>query len=400
MEWRLYPLDVLFFRGMDPMNTGEHGAVTGVFPPAPEVLQGLVRTVAAEHAATTPDARRDVAHTLATTISLTGPYLIVEKDSGNIERWYPAPLDLWREDGQSRWRPGTLGAAVQTDLGRVRLLTNKPGGADRWIRHDGLENYLKGESVPASAVAHCAAFWEMEPRTGIARDATTRAVKEGQLYAPAYVRLRWRDDLRDGPKHGAPPVTSTARVGIGVRVSGLEAHHIDERALSGLVHFGGEGRTAQLEVHEPATTLFPKSPVAEGAKTIRMVLLSPAHWRLSGSLADSWLPPGFTAGPAGETAVWNGTLGRKPVTLAGAVTGKPVRIGGWDINKHRSKDARACIPAGSVYFLHTPAGAPHIHGQNINGNHADNGEPGESGRRFGYGWTLTGNWKDSQGEQA
>jgi CRISPR/Cas system CMR-associated protein Cmr3 (group 5 of RAMP superfamily) len=48
MEWRLFPLDVLLFRGRESMNAGESGVVASLFPPTPETIYGFVRATLLE----------------------------------------------------------------------------------------------------------------------------------------------------------------------------------------------------------------------------------------------------------------------------------------------------------------------------------------------------------------
>lgn len=362
MEWRLYPMDVLFFRGTEPMNAGEAGVVHGLFPPSPEVLQGMVRTTALEVLGIAPASYAAEGAKLAGRLNLRGPYLLVDRGQDGVERWFPAPLDLWQQKGDNFWRPGrpsTEDEAVTSDLGRVPFITTEGKGAGRWIRQDGLEAYLRGQPVPAEQVENARMFYLHEPRVGIARDRTTRTTVEGMLYAPAFVRLC--ETARGG------------RVGLGLRVAGFDDLFPDGHR--GVIRLGGEGRMAALEVHSG-----PAAPASGAAgDTVRLLLLTPGRWR------GSWLPSGIT----GSLGNWQGSLGDASVRLVSAVVGKPVRIGGWDMTarggRGEPKPAQACVPPGSVYYLQVTDGTAKVdlHDRSI-GNHGD--------VAVGFGHVLTGRW--------
>lgn len=377
MEWRLYPLDVLFFRGPEPMNAGESGIVHPVFPPAPEVTQGFVRarvlealgvSFAAYRSAVNGAGGGDAAGEAVALIGrpggdpgqlhIRGPYLVVERGNG-IERWYPAPLDLRRAGDDGDWRPGAPGGAVTSDLGPVRFLDAPEKDLERkarWISHTGLEAYLRGEAVPSDHVQPADAFHEEEARVGIGRDRLTRVAAESMLYAPSFVRLRVK---------GAP----AARAGIGLRVTGIDDGL--QRRCAGVSRLGGEGRMVEVEV-------CPDPPVHRSdtrGETMRLVSLTPVRW------GGGWLPPGFTRDGDG----WSGAFGGVAATVVSAVVGKPVRIGGWDIVQTRPKPAAACVPAGSVYFLRVDgAGVPlPLHDQTFG-----------DGARAGFGHVLAGRWME------
>lgn len=341
MEWRIFPLDVLFFRGTEPMNAGEAASVASQFPPSPEVMQGFVRTALL-------DAMGVSVHEYARAVNggdmgslevqeaieilggieglgrldLYGPYLVWER-GGYVERWYPAPLELRRKGG-GEWRQSSPGSVVECDIGAVPLLPKleddehtAEGGM--WISEEGLAEYLQGQPVPVEHVVGSDQFYCRERRVGIERNVESRATREGMLYAPEFVRLK--DNLG-------------GRVGIGLRVEGVDPSL--QRSCAGMHRLGGEGRLVVVEVHtSPRTAASP-----DGHKS-RLILLTPARWD------GQWIPPGFQKGDNG----WHGTLGGVRITIVSAALGKPLRIGGWDIVRVRPKPAEACVPAGSVYFL-------------------------------------------------
>lgn len=385
MEWRIYPQDVLFFRGTAAMNLGESSAVTSMFPPSPEVMQGFVRTTVLEtmgvpfedYAAQTTREAREVAEVLGAPgadlgrLRLRGPYLLKESQ-GELERWYPMPLDLM--EGDDGWRAAELDPALKCDLTQVSFI--EAGGAKqkargeaasegrweldeaaagRWISKRGLEAYLAGRHVSKTDVKPSSEFWGMERRVGIGRDAATHAAGEHLIYAPAFVRLR--DDINGG-----------GRVGLAWRVQGVPLDV--ESRCGGLRRMGGEGRLVNVEVGPEEK---PPQCGATGASG-RLLLLSPARWN------GAWLPPDGQKKDGGWLITLNGT----PLTVISAVVDKPVYIGGWDIVKRESKPAEACVPAGSVYFVaaDSQAGLAKLHDSTC----------GER-MQAGFGHLVIGSWK-------
>lgn len=384
MEWGIFPLDVLFFRGSSPMNAGEGGFITGLFPPSPEMVQGLVRSTllsalgvpfheyadAVKQPGAASARGRDAVALLGAggdlgRLQLRGPYLIRERGSMDApvwQRWYPAPLDLRRQE--SGWRAVGPGRTVETDLGRVRLLaptasaaadgapaSDRPADAPLWIDEVGLARYLAGEIVPHDAVADAHTFYVAEPRVGIGRDPTTRTAREAMLFAPSFVRL----------------VEQDGRVGIAVRVDGVEPSL--ERQCAGVQRFGGEGRLVEIVVAEAAPPPSPP-PLAERA---RLVALTPTRWE------GGWLP-----GLDGGEGPWPATLGDISLTVISGAIGKPVRIGGWDIMAGKPKPAAACVPAGSVWYVEAPgAGLARLHDTCIG-----------TRKTAGFGHLLVGAWRE------
>ena len=381
MEWRIFPCDVLFFRGPEPMNAGETQVVSSLFPPAPNVLQGFVRTALlqtmgaslAEYA----DAARSGAmpspsvaaavELLGTPrpgdlgkLRLRGPFLLRRRGDA-CERLYPAPLDLAPagEDPHADWRGQTPAPdMIESDLGVHRHLAAAPPSEPHWITEKGLGEYLAERPVPAPEVVVESTLAREELRVGIARDAATHAVREQHLYSIGLRRLE------DRPVLGC--------IGLGLRVEGIEPDL--ELRCAGLHRMGGEGRLVQLDVAaDGGQALLPASP-AGGAAALRLVLLTPARW------AGGWLPSLQAAGNG-----WRADFGAGPVTVVSAVVGKPQRIGGWDIVNNVSRPAEACVPAGSVFFVEEAAGmAASLHDSNYG-----------AGANAGFGHIAAGCWTPS-----
>ncbi len=375
MEWRAYPLDVVFFRGTEPMNAGESGVVRGLFPPSPEVLQGFVRSLLLEAlgvgfetyarlvrsmGARFPEEGDPAAEAVRLLgrpgddlgkLEIRGPYLVWERD-GAAQRWYPAPLDLVKD--ANVWYAVSPGGAVESDLGSVRFLAKPGQSAGLWISERGLQSYLDGRAVDADDLTRSETFYSEERRTGIARNPVTHVSRDQMLYSPAFIRLK--DSRRD------------QRLAIGFRVEGIPDDL--QRRCAGVHRLGGEGRLAEVEVHPDP----PLPPAPRSGRGYRLLLLTPAFW------GGWWLPTRTSLEADGWPAEFDGLS----VTVVAAVVGKPVMIGGWNMVDHRPKSAVPCVPAGSVYFVRArdAANLPSLYDRKLGGRTA-----------AGFGQVVVGRWE-------
>jgi CRISPR-associated protein Cmr3 len=201
---------------------------------------------------------------------------------------------------------------------------------------------------------------DKEPKVGLARDNQTRANLDGMLFAIAPIRLRTGVSLR-------------------LRVSGIKPEHLPDQPF--LQKLGGEGKLARIEVNAAAITM-PAPQVSTDANKIRfkLVFTQPALMPVAG-----WLPEGFQAIKQNGVDVWQGPLNGCTVTLISACIGKPIKLGGWDLQQHQSKGHRAYIPAGSVYFCEAQASDAdaiiRLHDTKLGLN-----------TQYGFGHVLVGRW--------
>jgi CRISPR-associated protein Cmr3 len=362
MEERLFLFgceESYFFRDGTPFTAGEDIFLSSGFPPSGKVIQGAVRTALLSGHGVDFDKYYEgycnvcqasaedclVLRAVGSSrgggedmeLDFIGPF-VTRTTNGTIERLYQAPYDLVQLDGQGglgRLTPSSQ--AVLTDLGpiflpqtdeRCRSLT------EAWIREGGLLNYLRGETVGVNKVYSWSPGFETflfrEERLGIARCRETRAAQGGMLYAIQHVRLE-------------------AQFGLGVRVRGCP-----DVPLPSMVKLGGEGRLSSLTVQ--STTPVPREGIAEaidegpglfGERGFKVVCLSPMR------LGDGWLPEGFTEVTREGGTCWEGVLGGITCSLVSMCTGRPVRIGGWDIALRRPKPRLAYMPVGTVYYFTT-----------------------------------------------
>ena len=344
--WTFEAFDTLFFRESRPMETVGGTALGSVFPPSPRTVIGAIRNaVGTAHHVNWAD-YAGASHPLHAIIgkgddlgplSFGGPYLFTDK-----KPLYPMPLAvLWSSDKQTRLQPAAK--PTETDLGWVRLpdkcdpkLIGASPKEQDWLTLDGLKQFLEGEPIDEKNWRAHKSLVDAEPRLGIGRDNQTGTVKEGLLYQTQHIR----------PRH-------SAGLSVGMTVNGLNTENLPEHGVSRL---GGEGRPAGWQRNAATAITLPVVQKQTEARGLVLLLLTPARF------AQGWLPDGFVPVKKGDTDCWQGELGGIRLTLLCAVTGKPVREGGWDLVGKQPRALQSLVPAGSCYFCEVEGDMAHAQG--------------------------------------
>lgn len=377
--WQFTAADSLFFGAGKPMNAGESAWIDSQFPPTGLTLQGAIRTAIlycndADIDAFTKGLKCLKEHTVSLQaeigdakgmgkLELTGPFL---HDNGKL--LFPVPLDLMSNAQHHRVLLKPAAEAISCDLGNIRLPTIEGKGykvlENRYVNHSDMAKLLNGEISEIELIPlftdnpEDKALADKEPKIGLARDNLTRNSLEGMLFAIAPVRPRQGVSLR-------------------MRVQGIEPKHLPKKAF--LQKLGGEGKLARICVSDEDITM-PAVQITPVGETLcfKLVFTQPALMPV-----DGWLPDGFVQSAKKEG--WAGQLNYCQVTLISACIGKPVKLGGWDLNQHQSKTHQAYIPAGSVYFFEAQAKDKEAILQLHDTKLGDN-------RQYGFGHVLVGRW--------
>lgn len=351
-EWRFSAFDTWFFRESRPIDSVGASELTCSFPPPVRTLLGAIRTTIGEHVGldwarhlggdgrTSKHSGLDMIDQIgdangAGRLVLAGPYLL-----HGGEPIYRMPRHVMRR-GSDRFLL-ELGPPVACDLGVVRLprIPDPPARDERkvdalddaWLARHDLERVLSGQP-PQTIVERTSVFTE-EPRLGIARSRRSKTVEKGALYQTRHVRLGGTLDPR-------------VETEIAVEVGGIDERlHPD----SAVIRLGGEGRPAHIEVRA-VTSHAVTLPRIAGRGCV-LCLLTDADF------GESWLPPGFSPVNHQGVTAWKGMLStdrsdRIPLTIHGAVIGRVVREGGWDMKSQAPRAVHGYVPAGSVYFCTT-----------------------------------------------
>jgi CRISPR-associated protein Cmr3 len=347
--WQFEALDTLFFRESRPMESVGGAQLASRFPPPARTIAGAVRTAIGESSGV--DWKRfnagaseynelraamgDAKHW--GTFQLGGPYLM-----SYGERLFPAPLLLLErecfqetlETSKNELRTNRFGrlspgaTVVNCDLGRVRLPELNPplAGAktveDVWLTAAGLTRVLQGAMPDSSQVKRKNDLFDEEERLGIARDLDRHANVEGALYQTRHIRPR-------------------AGLLLAVEIEGIEAKW---HPVGGTIRLGAEGRLAAFTTDAVPPSKPGLSPTPQAGTRVLLMLLTPADF------AGDWKPATFTQERHQDADVWHGTIQGVPITIVAAIVGKAVREGGWDLARHRPRELRSLVPAGSCYF--------------------------------------------------
>lgn len=361
--------DTLFFRESRPMES--MGELQSVFPPPVRTLAGAIRTLIGEQRGV--DWRKfDAGHSAVADIGFGDDLGKLHFQGAWLawkgQRLYPAPLTLMQKEGKVVGALQLETKGIWCDLGKNVRLPKLPKGIEAgckplentWLTAAGLSAVLQGHLPKADDIKKASDLFERESRLGIARDNATRTVEKGLLYQTQHIRPH--QDLT-----------------VELDASGLP----DDMPIKAMVRLGGEGRTASLNIKSVEQTL-PQAPAVKNAQGLLLYLLTPLSILPTGK---EWQPlPSFTREEREQQTVWTGSLNGIELELHGAVTGKALREGGWDMAQHQPRAVTSLIPAGSVFFCtakdgNTQAAIQALHNTQIGERSA-----------YGYGHLAAGLW--------
>lgn len=358
---RLSQVDSWFFRDARPHDAAGASRLSSQFPPSLATLAGAVRTrlgdalgvdwqqfARGEAPVSLGDEQIDLCSLIGQgddTGNLTfGPPVLLF----NNAPLYPVPAYLLdaAEQGMVRLAPGKgvccdlSHCAPNGELAEVRLPEFPAGIANAkpldycWTGGDAMGQLLRGEGIRRDQVLDGAQIFVLEPRLGIARNNQTRSVQDGLLYQTEHLRLLPEVELAFSLK--LPTVAADA-----LRRS------IQDNPIQ---RFGGEGRMAAMQIDDSLDLALPQISPTNGAQGIILTLLSAAD--VPGVGAEQPLPS-FTSyiNPETNEQGWRGRLADIDLELVTAVTGKIVRLGGWDLHQRAPKDVVSLLPAGSSWFM-------------------------------------------------
>ncbi len=421
--FRLVPDDVLFFRDGKPSRLGDDHYHRSIFPPSPSTLYGAIRSrrlfdeqiqVDGLNKSNWKQRLGALTEELGEwggfgTLRLRGPWLLRTKEDGTQELLLPAPADLSvltdkgspegktrrerREEPiplvirvlRDRQLPAERAAAHGGHSHPFELLVastcendiwqpwdesaekgKAPVSAEGWFLNSaGLQAWCDGRLPEPSSFVHSRELWGEELRTGVGLETETRTSQEGRLYTFGFIRLK------PGVSIGFEACGTALQAGGGVRL-------------------GGEGKLATLESGPAFPTLPPAFPDASEEPSSSASPLPLLPTRNSEESATNprrrfravFVTPTLSQGGAKPPAFED----LKATCRAALVRGS-VPLGGWDVQKHRSKPLRRALPPGSTFVFETanhqdPSALARHHGA----NHCDFRD--EHFAQQGFGLTL------------
>ncbi|MDW8172386.1 MAG: type III-B CRISPR module-associated protein Cmr3 [Anaerolineae bacterium] len=307
------PNDVWLFRDNKPFSAQQNFVARGQFPPNPQVMTGAVRTHAYYQNPQHPIVKQKDMDELA----LQGPYVARMDAAGQLERFFPAPLDLLYDADNEVF--STLQATGSADFASNAPLESwKPlqipkederdfdlKEAEGWLSETQFSAYLAG-NLERGKLTPSSELFISEERVGIGLDKSRKANIESLFYHAEFTR----------PYDG---------VGLLIEVRYKEAL-FDE---SGSMKLGGESRVGHYQQVSASESL-----IKAQSGNLKVILLTAAYF------SGGWQP---------SSGDWSQLVGKGK--LVSAALGKPQAISGWDMLAGKPKPLRHFVPAGSVFYF-------------------------------------------------
>ncbi|MCL0039295.1 type III-B CRISPR module-associated protein Cmr3 [Dehalococcoidia bacterium] len=346
MKWFfIRPFDTLFFRDARPFAAGEDNLGQSLFPPAPSVTYGAIRTASLSHAdvdlidfksgkaGNVPPAAGT--KTTFGTLHLTGPIPAWRQD-GTVELLFRSPLNLVYKEASRDHDLEFLLPGASSSLTNLRLSLSlcvaqeKVACTDRYLRLDQALALLAG-IFPKTVgdLTRQEDFWKSDDRVGIART-KARTAEEGMLFSSRHIQI---------DNH---PQNKDQAGGLVVKVLDGE----NDLPLKCTIQLGGEKRFCEFEeISLAQPTEFQLDRISKKiSETQRFFLwlISPAMF----SHNEFAFIPGFI-----DPNTLRGRLEGQEVKLVACQVDRAVGIGGWNIAENTHKPMRRAVPAGSIYFF-------------------------------------------------
>lgn len=351
---RFQAVDTLFFRESRPMDaTGE---LHSVFPPPIRTLVGAIRHWIGQQEQVDWSAfTNDKQHPLRDLIgdphneqdlgrlSFSGAWLSYKQ-----QRLYPVPLNLIKDEKTDQLFQFVLSEqGYHCDLGCCVRLAQLPSDdaleskslCNVWMTKAALSQLLRGEIPAYNAKNFFTAeqLFTRESRLGIACDNKRGTAKKSKLYQTQHIR----------------PKADTA---IEIDVVGLKKGY----PLETMLRLGGEGRSANMCIQPPQTrpSKVNQQSLVDQSQGIILYVLTPVMLTASTDQKHlSFLPEFQRCEPKANdkntpptTTYWQGCIKGVELRIQGAIVGKALREGGWDLANHCPRPVKSLLPAGSVFY--------------------------------------------------
>ncbi|MBS9781638.1 MAG: type III-B CRISPR module-associated protein Cmr3 [Gammaproteobacteria bacterium] len=337
-------IDSWFFRESRSMDCAGSTALNSLFPPPNNTLLGAIRTYIGDtYHQKNGTNWQGFKHNdeLQNIIGFGNDYANLQAQGAWLyqqeqqQLYFPCPMNIIK---QSEEEMGffTLGQPILCDLGKVRLpqLDREKSQSPLehcYISQQAFDDILQGDTPALSHIVEQHHIVKNDSRLGIARDNHRRKTEDGKLYQTNHIRLEkdWQLYL------------------------GLDGITDDYLAGDITVRLGGEARMATVSQLQQ-TPQLPKKPTVTTNNQQLVIYLATQTPDCKRSENIPMLPNNsFKRVDTDDKTVWQGNILGEKITIISAITGKPTRIGGWDMVKHKSLPVRGFIPAGSCWYIET-----------------------------------------------
>ncbi len=325
-------LDTLFFRDGKPFERGEESVANGSFPPLPSVIYGALRTAMLGDNFENQDFTFENFVTESAKLEIKQFFLKI-----NQELFAAVPLDLiGHEVKNDKGKKETHADLIEhlipkplasSSLSTFVLRTSKMIKAKELsgkflLQFNDLKEYLDGREnsfIPTSLNL------TVEPKLGIGRNNFSRTTEDALLYRVNMQRLESKLDFQK------KTLSNTFSLVVGFDKLNL-------KKKNGFFKLGGEGKTINYESYTKENDV-PLITLKDNR--LKIYLATPAIFS-NGSMPD-FIKKGFFEKEGKKIAV----------RLLTSAIGKPLMVGGFDMDKRMPKAMYKAVPAGSVYYLET-----------------------------------------------
>lgn len=351
------PLDTLFFRDGKPFSRGEETWAEGVFPPYPSVVYGALRTwFISSHPE--PFSKKaiqesqgikikDIQYRTPKGIYLPMPLDLVEpKDKNQVQKKWE---ELHQEYEVFRLQLYPANSIVSSYPHQCSMLLRPPSDIaveeveQGFMQNDDIQNYLVKPEVYYK-IRKLENFAQPEPKIGIGRNDFTNTASDALLYR---VGMRRASEFElivnfDWPENGHSP---------------------HQRSL--VSKLGAENKMVEIRNSRQRIGIS-RENIKLANNRFKLYFSTPAIFE------NGWVPDLAKRGIGAE--------------LIAAAVGKPLHIGGFDMEKSKPKTMYRAVPAGSVYFYETQESTDMVL-EKLFGQAISDIMPEQ-----GFGITYVGNW--------
>lgn len=315
---RINPFDTFFFRDGKPFSAGDDTWADGIFPPSPSVIYGALRTAWISEQ---PDGFTEDNIKASEELKIKG--IFVEFNKNDIALPIPKDLVCDKNIKSNKYLLALLPNKVisKSTIPRIAIQQQiqyveefKPNSLLRYLDY---ENYLKANIKTIKVEDN---YLIEESKIGIKRGIDTHTTQESNLY---------RVDMRRFKEE---------QTSIVVEFEGISF------SKKSNIRLGGEGKIAQYEYIEDGYCDI-QTPSNFKENIFKLCLATPSVFE------QGWLPKWI------DSTTFEGIYNGIKVKLLAVTLGKPISIGGFDIQLREPKTMYRAIPAGSVYHFQLLEGA-------------------------------------------
>lgn len=349
MLFQVSPLDNVYFGKGVPFSAGFETVGKSTFPPSPSVFYGAFATY---YLSLNGMSSKNIDF-VKENLRIKGLYYRI-----GYVFYALAPVDLVKSETEQEDKVIPLEMCkpiIRTNLDdeptNLLYAIDKVDNVNGLIDDEAMANYSIGinESVYYTPLKY---FVKTEDKTGIKINNRSGSAEEGYLYKAHYMRLA--KNIED-------------RLDFVVDVECGDFSFPEK----GLLKLGGEGKAASINRLDDMPRFLHKNVIdnvknrIKETKKFKLILMTPAIFR------TGWKPDLSALGVHAK--------------LIAAAVGKPVSVGGWDMEAKQPKPMSRTVPAGSVYYYQLLDGSIDDLIENIYKNGISNKRANE-----GFGISLIG----------